>query len=181
MAELSEDAMKRAREVEFVLLDVDGVLTDGRLYMDSAGGDARAFHARDGLGVRLGQRGGLLFGILSGRESKVVTDRAEELYITEVHQRVFNKEEKLAEILRRLKLEPRQVCYMGDDLVDLPVFRRVGFTAAPADATPEVVEFVDLVTTRRGGDGAVRELIDFLLRAKGKWDAVTSRFFRNDA
>lgn len=178
MTQASEQVLQRAREVELVLLDVDGVLTDGRILMDSSGGELRAFHARDGLGVRLGQRGGLLFGIVSGRESRIVRDRAEELYITEVHQRVFDKAEKVAEIQERLGVPASRVCYFGDDLVDVPVMRRVGFAAAPSDASPEAIAAAHFVTSCGGGQGCVRELVDLLLRARGKWETVTERFLR---
>lgn len=178
MTEPSSEILEKGKKIELVLMDVDGVLTDGRLIMGSGGEEARAFHVRDGLGIRLGQRGGLLFGLISGRESKIVADRAEELYITEIHQGVFDKVAKLDEVMGRLKVELDQVCYIGDDLVDLQVLSGVGLSAAPADAVPEVLEAVDLVCTCRGGRGAVREVVDLLLRAKGKWESVTARFFK---
>lgn len=180
MPEASSEVRQRAARIQMVLLDVDGVLTDGRLYMDASGNEIKAFHARDGLGIRLGQRGGLLFGIISGRESSIVKDRAEELYINEVHQRVLDKASKLDEILGRTGLAADQVCFLGDDLVDVPVFHRVGLAIAPSDAAPEAREAAHHVTTRNGGDGCVREAIDLILRAKGKWDSVTGRFFRRD-
>ncbi len=180
MIEPSPEVMERAARVELVLLDVDGVLSDGRLYMDASGGEMKAFHARDGMGIRLGQRGGLLFGIVSGRQSKIVRDRAEELYITEVHERVADKGAKLDEILGRVGVDASRVCFVGDDLVDLPPMRRVGLAVAPADAAPEVRELAHHVTSRPGGHGCVRETIDLLLRARNKWDTVTSRFFRDE-
>ncbi|MDX1390062.1 MAG: HAD hydrolase family protein, partial [Acidobacteriota bacterium] len=139
--------------------------------------EGRAFNIRDGHGVRMGQRGGLMFGILSGRESKVVTDRAEELYITEIHQRVFDKIERYVEIVDRLQLGDEEVCFVGDDLVDLPVIHRVGLAVAPADADEHVRRHAHWVTRRNGGDGAVREVIDLLLHARDKWDVVTRRYF----
>jgi 3-deoxy-D-manno-octulosonate 8-phosphate phosphatase (KDO 8-P phosphatase) len=175
---VSTEVYEKGKKIQLVLLDVDGVLTDGRLIMGSGGEEGRSFHVRDGLGIRLGQRGGLLFGLISGRESKIVADRAEELYITEIHQGVFDKVAKLEEVLGRLKLEKDQVCYIGDDLVDLPVLRQVGLAAAPADALPEVREAVHYVADCRGGQGAVREVVDILLRAKEKWETVTARFFK---
>ena len=174
---MDKELQERAGKIELMLLDVDGMLTDGRLIMGADGSEAKAFHARDGLGIRLAQRGGIMIGLISGRESKVVTDRAEELYITEVHQRVFDKVERFREILQRLKLSPEQVGFMGDDLVDLPVLRAAGFSSAPADAIAEVREQVHYVAERPGGGGCVREIVDLLLKARGKWDSVTSRFF----
>lgn len=173
---MQPEILGRARKIELLLLDVDGVLTDGRLTMSTEGAELKSFHARDGLGIRMAQRGGIMIGLISGRESKVVTDRAEELYITEVHQRIYDKLEKYQEILQRLKLEPEQVCFMGDDLVDIPVLRAVGMAAAPADAIEQVRSTVHFITERNGGAGCVRELVDLLLQATGKWDKVTSRF-----
>jgi len=178
---LPPDVQERASLVKLVLLDVDGVLTDGKIYLGSNGYDGRSFHVRDGHGVRMGQRGGLLFGIISGREASVVTDRASELYITEVHQGVFDKVECFTEILRRSKLSEEAVCFIGDDLVDVPVMRRVGLAAAPADAAPEAQAVSHYVTRAMGGQGVVREVVDLVLRATGKWDQVTSRYYKEDA
>ena len=173
---MDPEILDRAKKIELLLLDVDGVLTDGHLILSNEGAELKSFHARDGLGIRMAQRGGLMIGLVSGRESKVVIDRAEELYITEVHQRVYDKLEKFREILQRLKLKPEQVCFMGDDLVDMQVMRAVGFAAAPADAIKQVRAIAHYVASRDGGAGCVRELVDLLLQATGKWDKVTSRF-----
>ena len=177
-AALPAAARERAARVRLVLLDVDGVLTDGRLYVGGEGYDGRAFHTRDGHGIRMGQRGGLVFGIVSGRESRVVAARAEELYITEVHQGVHDKLACFEQLLGRLGLGPEEVCYIGDDLVDLPVMKRVGLAAAPADAAPEVREAAHHVTATAGGRGAVREVVDLILRASNKWEQATERYYR---
>lgn len=176
--EVSSQVMERARRIRLVLLDVDGVLTDGRIFVYSDGTEGRAFHVRDGHGIRMGQRGGLMFGLLSGRESRVVTDRAEELYITEVHQGVLDKGARYEEIVERLRIPDEQVSYVGDDLVDVPILRRVGLGVAPADAVPEAIAAAHWLTSRRGGDGAVREVVDLLLRATGKWNTLTERYFK---
>lgn len=176
--EVSEEILERARKISLVLMDVDGVLTDSRIFMFSGGTEGRGFSARDGHGIRMGQRGGLMFGILSGRESSVVTDRAEELYITEIHQGLFDKLERYREILERLQLSDEAVCYIGDDLVDVPVMRRVGLAVAPAGSEEEVLRVAHWVTRRSGGEGAVREVVDLLLHVKGKWETVTERYFK---
>jgi 3-deoxy-D-manno-octulosonate 8-phosphate phosphatase (KDO 8-P phosphatase) len=176
----SQEVLDRARKVSLVLMDVDGVLTDGQIMMYSDGSEGRAFSVRDGHGIRIGQRGGLLFGIVSGRESKVVTDRAEELYITEVHQGIFDKAERYREILERFQLSHEAVCYIGDDLLDVPVLRQVGLAVAPANAEEEALGVAHWVTPSRGGDGAVRDLVNLILRAKGKWKAVTERYFKTE-
>lgn len=178
--ELSADIRQRAKKVKLILMDVDGVLTDNGILMMSDGSEGRWFSARDGHGIRLGQRGGLMFGIVSGRESRVVTDRAEELYITEVHQGILNKMERYSEIVERFGLPHDEVCYVGDDLVDVPLLRRVGLAVAPADAEDEAREAAHWVTTRRGGEGVIREVVDGILRAKQKWETVTERYFKED-
>ena len=168
--------IERASAVKMIFLDVDGVLTDGRLHTGTGGFESRSFHVRDGLGIRLGQRAGLHFGIISGRESRVVTDRAAELYISEVHQGVHDKADCLSQVLRRVNLAGERVCYVGDDLIDLPAMRLAGLAVAPADAVPEVREAAHYVTRVDGGRGAVREVVDLVLRASGKWDQVTERY-----
>lgn len=168
--------MERAARVRLVLFDVDGVLTDGRILLDSNGVESRSFFVRDGLGIRVGQQAGLRFGIISGRDSRVVAQRAAELGIDEVHQGIHDKLGRLQEIRSRLEFELDQICFVGDDLIDLPVMHRVGFAAAPADAADEARDAAHYVTRCAGGRGAVREIIDLLLRAGGKWDEVISRW-----
>jgi 3-deoxy-D-manno-octulosonate 8-phosphate phosphatase (KDO 8-P phosphatase) len=178
MGEPSQEARERASRVTLLLLDVDGVMTDGRLYLSPGGHESRAFHVRDGQGVRLGQRGGLIFGIVSGREARVVSERAAELYITEVHQGIRDKVECVEAMLSRLDLPLERVAFVGDDLADVAVMKKVGFAAAPSDAIPEARDVAHFVTDRPGGDGAVREVVDLVLRASGKWDQVVERFLR---
>lgn len=171
-----DETTRRAGRVRLVLLDVDGVLTDGRIHVGSNGEDGRAFHSRDGLGVRLGQSGGLVFGIISGRRSQAVTNRAAELDIEEVHQGIHDKIACLDAIQARLGVTDDATCFVGDDIIDVPVMRRVGLAAAPADAAPVAREAADVVTAASGGRGAVREVVDLLLQASGKWKEVTDRF-----
>jgi 3-deoxy-D-manno-octulosonate 8-phosphate phosphatase (KDO 8-P phosphatase) len=167
---------ERASRVRFVLLDVDGVLTDGRLYVDAQGRVSQSFDVRDGQGVRIGQRAGLGFGIVSGRESGAVRARAEDLEITEIHQGVRDKAACLVGLLGRLDLTGEEVCFVGDDLVDLPVMRRVGFAAAPLDAVAEARAVAHYVASRPGGAGAVREIVEWVLRARGEWDRLADRY-----
>jgi 3-deoxy-D-manno-octulosonate 8-phosphate phosphatase (KDO 8-P phosphatase) len=173
---ISPDVLRRAQRVRLILLDVDGVLTDGSIHLLSDGRDGRSFHVRDGLGIKLGQRGGLSFGILSGRRSEAVALRAQELGIAEVHQGVTDKHLRLAEITRRAGVPSEAVCFVGDDVVDLPVFRRVGLAVAPADAGPEALRAAHWVTPSKGGRGAVRETVDLVLKAGGSWDRVLSSY-----
>ena len=150
---LRPELLDRASRIRAVLLDVDGVLTDGRIHAGADGDEGRSFHARDGLGVRLGQAAGLAFGIISGRSTRAVAARAAELDIHEIHQGVTDKIACLDGILQRLDLPPDRVCFVGDDLVDIPVMRRVGLAAAPSDAALEAREAAHVVTEAGGGRG----------------------------
>lgn len=163
--------------IQLLLLDVDGVMTDGRIIYDNQGNEFKAFDVKDGHGLKLLQRAGIAVGIITGRRSEVVCRRAEELGIELVRQGAKRKLAPYLEILQQQKLRDDQVAYVGDDVIDLPILRRVGFSATVADAVPEVIQRVDYVTRRNGGRGAVREVCDLLLKACGKWDEVTARYF----
>lgn len=166
----------RSRRVALILMDVDGVLTDGRIRYPDSGGEIKTFDARDGAGLVLARRAGLRTGLISGRGGPAVRRRAQELGLSEIHLKV---KDKLAAYLRILKadgLDDAQVCYIGDDFVDLPVLARAGLSVAVADAHPEVLRRVDFVTAAPGGRGAVREVIDAILQAQGRWDEVLGWF-----
>jgi 3-deoxy-D-manno-octulosonate 8-phosphate phosphatase (KDO 8-P phosphatase) len=174
--EASPEILQRARGVRLVLLDSDGVLTDGRIIVAGDGNEARCFDVRDGHGIRMAREAGLSIGVISGRESRALRLRAAELEIEELHQRVHDKLGVVREILARRVIEPAAACFVGDDLIDVPVMRYCGLAVAPSDAAQEVREIAHVVTRRAGGRGAVRELIDLLLRANGSWDRVTRRY-----
>ncbi len=160
-----------------LLLDVDGVMSDGRIIYDALGNEAKAFDVKDGHGLKLLQRAGIQVGIITGRQSEVVAIRARELGIEILYQGVRDKLPPYEEILSRLQLQDDEVAFVGDDLVDLPILRRVGFAVTVADAIDEVKPLVHYVTTRCGGRGAVREVCDLILKQSGKWSAVTDRYF----
>jgi 3-deoxy-D-manno-octulosonate 8-phosphate phosphatase (KDO 8-P phosphatase) len=168
---------KRARAIRLLLLDVDGVLTDGRIIYDGAGRELKFFNIKDGQGIKLLQRAGLEVGILSGRRSEAVRRRAKDLGIELLRQKVWDKAQALEVILGKTKLKPEQVCYVGDDLVDLPVFSRVGLAVAVADSVKDVKAKAHYITSQPGGRGAVREVCDLILQAQGKWKAVTEKYF----
>ena len=165
--------------IKLLLLDVDGVMTDGRIIYLNDGGEAKAFDVKDGHGLKLIQRAGIQVGIITGRQSDIVARRAAELGIELVYQGAKDKMQPFMEILEKLGLEPSEVAYVGDDLVDLPVMRLVGFSATVADASDDIKPYVDLVTSRPGGRGAVREVCDFLLKQSSLWTSVTSRYFED--
>ena len=156
----------RARRIRFLLLDVDGVLTDGTLWRDDQGREMKGFSIHDGHGVRLLRRAGVEVGFLSGRQSSAVSDRAKELEVREVHQGIEDKLTVYERLRERLGLSDEEIAYMGDDLPDLPVLQRVGFSISVPNGVRQVTRSVDWVTQRRGGEGAVREVADFLLEAR---------------
>lgn len=166
-------------KIKLLLLDVDGVMTDGRIVYLNDGGEAKAFDVKDGHGLKLIQRAGIRVGIITGRQSEVVARRAAELGIEIVYQGAKDKLQPFLEIIKELGLEPFEVAYVGDDVVDLPVMRQVGFSATVADAVDDIKPYVDLVTSRPGGRGAVREVCDLLLKQSGRWSSVTSRYFED--
>jgi 3-deoxy-D-manno-octulosonate 8-phosphate phosphatase (KDO 8-P phosphatase) len=169
MPHVSPDRFAR---IELLLLDVDGVLTDGRVVYTDAGQEIKAFHVRDGSGIKYWRRSGKRVAILSGRTSPVVTRRAAELNVDAVVQGADNKLLALARMLSEIGLRPDQVCAVGDDLPDLPVLTHCGLAVAVADAVPELKGSADFVTTLPGGRGAVREAIEWLMRGQGTWDAT---------
>lgn len=163
--------------IRLLLMDVDGVMTDGRIIFDSNGIESKFFNVKDGHGIKMVQRSGIEVGIISGRESQVVRNRAEELGISHVYLKAHDKLVPYREILSTTGLVDRQVAYIGDDIIDIPILRRVGFAAAPADAIADVFPYVHLITKNGGGWGAVREVCDLLLKGQKTWEALTARYF----
>ncbi len=168
-------------KIKLLLLDVDGVLTNGQIIYDNQGNELKAFDVKDGHGLKLLQRAGIKVGIITGRSSDVVKLRAKELGIEIIYQGALRKLDPYLEILSEQGLTDEQVAYVGDDIIDLPILRRVGFSATVADAVPDMSPLVDYVATRPGGRGAVREICDLLLRACGQWDELTKRYFDSDS
>ncbi|MBM3751105.1 MAG: HAD-IIIA family hydrolase [Acidimicrobiia bacterium] len=162
----------RARNLRLLLLDVDGVLTDGTVAIDGAGAEFKAFSIRDGAAILWAQKAGLDVGLLSGRASHATARRAEELNISLVVQGVADKRAAYLQLVTAQGLKEAQVAYMGDDLIDLPVLRRVGLSAAPRDACEDVRQRVHYVTHTVAGHGAVREFIELILRGRGRWEAL---------
>jgi 3-deoxy-D-manno-octulosonate 8-phosphate phosphatase (KDO 8-P phosphatase) len=166
----------KASRVRLLLFDVDGVLTDGTVVMHADGSESKGFHIRDGAAIVFAQRAGLMVGLLSARSSGATAHRAAQLAVRIVEQGVTSKLKTYERIVRDARMADDEVAYMGDDLLDLPVLARVGFSAAPADAAPEVRERVDWVSSIGGGRGAVRELIELVLRAQKRWDGVLGEY-----
>ncbi len=173
---MATDIGERARRVRLLLFDVDGVLTDGKILLHADGSESKTFDIRDGTAIVLAHRAGLRTGLISGRQAAATAERAAQLGIPIVRQGTADKLEALDEVLKAEGLTPADVAYMGDDLMDLPVIERVGLGATPADAATEVRSRAHWVAARRGGDGAVRELIELVLKAQGRWDEIVASF-----
>ncbi|MFM7931887.1 MAG: KdsC family phosphatase [Pirellula sp.] len=165
-----------AKPIRLILSDVDGVLTDGMITIDNAGVESKSFYVRDGHGIKLWKKAGFEFGLLTARNSQVVKLRAQELGIQWVRQGFADKLPAAREMMQAIGVEPKEVCYIGDDLPDMAVMANVGLAVTVADAAREVKQLARWVMTSPGGRGAVRELIERILRAKGRWeDLVPSR------
>jgi 3-deoxy-D-manno-octulosonate 8-phosphate phosphatase (KDO 8-P phosphatase) len=158
----------KAKKIKLLLLDVDGVLTNGTIILDGHGNELKAFHVRDGHGIKLAQRAGIVIGIITGRKSEVVNIRARELGIEEVYQGAHRKIEIYESLLVKFGVHDDEVAYVGDDIVDVDIFKRAGLAVAVADADPAVRPYVDMITKTDGGRGAVREFINLLLKSQGK-------------
>ncbi len=168
----------RARKIQLLALDVDGVLTDRRIILGSDGTHVKSFDVRDGFGLVLARQAGLKIAIITAEKSHVVTLRAQQLKIDWVAQAARDKAKAFRQLLTHFKLDPKAVAYIGDDLLDLPVLTRVGFSATVADAAPEVKRRVHYVAALPSGRGAVREVVELILRAQGHWPRIMKRFLR---
>jgi 3-deoxy-D-manno-octulosonate 8-phosphate phosphatase (KDO 8-P phosphatase) len=170
------DIDARARRIKLLLMDCDGVLTDGRLWLMADGDEQKAFHVRDGQGISLCHRAGLKTGIITGRTSSAVERRAQDLKISYVRQEAKDKTKALDEILAAAGVTTSECAYIGDDVADIPVMHRVEFAVAVGDAVLETKQAAHYVAELKGGHGAVREVCDLILKAQGKWDEVMARF-----
>ncbi len=158
-------------------MDVDGVLTDGKIILDANGVESKAFYVQDGSAITYLHRVGMKTAIISGRESKVVELRANELNIEDVYLGILKKLDAYEEILKKHKIKDSEICYIGDDLIDLPILTKVGFSVAVPNAPLEVKERVSYITDAPGGYGAVREVTEKILKSQGKWEVITSRYY----
>jgi 3-deoxy-D-manno-octulosonate 8-phosphate phosphatase (KDO 8-P phosphatase) len=173
---MKKNIEEKLQKVKLLILDVDGVMTDGRIIMDYKGREMKNFDVRDGHGLKIIQRYGIKVAILTGRQSKVVEHRARDLDINDVYQGALNKKDVFEKILEKHNLSAGAVAFMGDDIVDIPVLKRVGFSVAVADALDVVKKSVDYITVNRGGHGAVREICEMILQAQGKWPEIAAKY-----
>ena len=166
--------------IKLIVLDVDGTLTDGRLYMDDKDNCLKAFDVKDGFAIAQWIKLGGLVAIITGKSSEIVRRRKEELGIQELAQGVSNKVSELNKLLKKYELTLEEVAYIGDDINDLGVMRKVGFSACPKDAVTEVLERVDCKASKNGGRGAVREIFEKLMKDNGMWDKVLDRYINEE-
>ena len=176
MIAATPDILERARKIKLLILDCDGVLTDGRILMLPGGDETKAFDVKDGHAMVMAQRAGLRIAIISGRKSSVVRARAAELGVAHLYEMAWLKIEPFERVLAEEGLNDEEVCYAGDDVVDIPLLRRAGLAVAVADAVEETKQHSHFVTARAGGRGAVREVIELILKAQDKWDDALSRY-----
>ena len=174
---LNAEVRTRVEGVKLLVLDVDGVLTDGRLYYHDDGTESKAFDVRDGHGIKMLRQAGIETAIISGRRSPSVDKRAADLGITEVVQGVIDKVPILEKLVSQKHLKPEEIAYVGDDIVDLPVMNRVGLAIAVADASEHLFDAAHYVTIAPGGRGAVREVAELILGVRGRWSKVAGKYF----
>ena len=166
---ISEEVWLKAKQIKLLICDVDGVFSDGLVYMSNSGDELKTFHTRDGYGVRSLLTSDIPVAIITGRKSQIVEDRMTALGITHIYQGVDNKLEPYQELLSLYKVTPEEVAYIGDDMVDLPVMEKVGLSVCVADGHPYVRQHADMVTHIKGGHGALRELTDLILLSQDKF------------
>jgi len=171
---------EKLKEIRLLLLDVDGVMTDGRITYTEAGVESKSFNVKDGLGIRLAMDAGIRVGIVTARTSEALRHRCRNLAIDLVFDGVKNKRAVLDDIVATTGVSAHQIAFMGDDLQDLPLMRCVGLSVAVADAHDLLIEHADMVTIRRGGHGAVREVCESLLKAQGAWERIMDRYVNDE-
>ena len=168
------DLDSRLQRIKLLLMDCDGVLTDGRIWLTTDGDEVKAFHAHDGQGISVWHRAGYQSGIISGRASSAVERRARELKMTYVHQYAKDKVSAFDDIITGAGISPAECCFIGDDLGDIAVMRRVGLAVAVADGAAETKAAAQYITSRKGGQGAVREVVELILKAQQRWDELVA-------
>lgn len=173
-----KDIIEKAKKLKLLILDVDGVLTDGRLFFDDKGKEYKCFHARDGHGIKLLRQTGVEVAVISGRKSNSVALRMKSLGVEYVYQGHENKIAAFNDIIQSLSILPEQAAHVGDDLLDLPIMKRVGLSIAVNDANDPVKEYADWCTKTPGGQGAVREICDFIMQSQGTFESILKSYMQ---
>ena len=168
---------KKAKKIKLLVMDIDGVLTDGRIIYTDSGDQLKFFDVTDGMGLALLSRAGFKSAVLTTKKSKIVTRRSKDMHIDKVYQNALRKSEVFNKILTDFGVLAEEVCFIGDDVVDIPVLKRVGFAVCVPNAVPEAKSEAHYITKREGGRGAVREVIEIILKTQGRWDEVMKRYY----
>jgi len=174
---MTDDTNERAKRIKAVVLDIDGVMTDGRIIYSIYGDELKFFDVQDGFGITLLQRAGIKTFIITAKKSRIVGTRARDMKVTKTYQGYHDKLMPFNDMLRRFRLSPGEICFIGDDLIDIPVLKRAGLAVAVPNAVEEVKASAHYVTHKAGGRGAVREICDLIIKAQGKWDLATGKYF----
>jgi 3-deoxy-D-manno-octulosonate 8-phosphate phosphatase (KDO 8-P phosphatase) len=169
----------KLKKIKLIIFDVDGVLTDGRIIIGSNNTEYKNFNVRDGTGVTLGRYAGLEFAIISGRYSKTISIRAKELGIKYVFQNVVEKIKAYEKLKKKVKLNDDEICFIGDEIIDIPIMEKCGFSAAPKDCTEEIKICADYICKHKGGEGCAREVIELIIKARGLWNKTISIYLRS--
>ncbi len=173
----SDEIIERAKKVKLLVLDVDGVMTDGRIIYGNYGDELKNFDVNDGLGIYLLKKTGIKCVVLTAKASRVVTKRAKELRIDKVYHNFHFKIEALKMIRKKFKVDDEAICFVGDDVIDIPVLKRAGLAICPPNAMEEVKQVSHMVTSRKGGRGAVREVSELIMKAQGTWEKATKVYY----
>jgi 3-deoxy-D-manno-octulosonate 8-phosphate phosphatase (KDO 8-P phosphatase) len=170
--------LERAKKIKLLILDIDGVMTDSRIIYSIYGDELKFFEVQDGFGITLLNRAGIKTIIITAKKSRIVNIRARDLRVAKTYAGFTDKLAAFNKALKRFRIKPEEACFIGDDLIDLPILKRVGFAVAVPNAVEEVRSRAHYVTSKNGGRGAVREICDLILKSQGKWDLATSQYFR---
>ncbi|MFH1269448.1 MAG: HAD-IIIA family hydrolase [Candidatus Omnitrophota bacterium] len=170
--DIKQELIEKAKKIKMLLLDVDGVLTDGRIIYDSSGRDMKFFDVHDGLGVYCLKKAGIKTILITAKGSRAIKPRARDMRVEAVFENIFPKTVVLEKILKKYKLNAEEVCFVGDDLVDLSLMKKAGLSIAVFNAAPEIKQAASYVTLKHGGHGAVREVVELILKAQGKWQEI---------
>lgn len=173
---IGQDILDRARRVKILILDIDGVMTDGRIIYSIYGDELKFFDVQDGFGISLLNKAGIKSVIITAKKSRIVKLRARDMKVAKAYQGFIDKTIPFNDIVKRFQVKPEEICFMGDDLIDIPVLKRVGFAVAVPNAVDEVKQSVHHITSKMGGRGAVREICDLILKSQDKWNLATKKF-----
>ncbi|MCX5678411.1 MAG: HAD-IIIA family hydrolase [Candidatus Omnitrophica bacterium] len=175
---ISQDLLDRVKKIKVLILDIDGVMTDGHIIYSIYGDELKFFDVQDGFGITLLLRAGIKSVIITAKKSRIVKLRARDMKVAKAYQGYTVKLKAFNHVIKKFKVKPEEVCFIGDDLIDIPVLKRVGLAVAVPNAVEEVRQCAHFVTSRAGGHGGVRELCDLILKSQGKWDLATDKYFK---